>query len=43
VLRDVELVKGVSLKKGDRFETLADVGEGGCRIRYRGKTYNVAE
>jgi hypothetical protein len=43
VLRDVEVVKGVSLKKGERFETLGDLGEGACRIRYRQKTFTVAE
>jgi hypothetical protein len=41
VQRDVEVVKGVSLKKGERFETLGDLGEGACRIRYRRKTYVV--
>jgi hypothetical protein len=43
VLRNVDIVKGLSLKKGDRFETVADLGEGSCRIRYQKKTYVVAE
>ena len=42
VLREVEVVKGVHLKKGERFETLDDLGEGGCRIRYRTKIYVVS-
>jgi hypothetical protein len=33
----------LAMKKGQRFDTIADRGEGGCRIRFQKKTYEVNE
>jgi len=39
---DTPASKGIVIKKGSKFEMLAVLGEGGCRIRFQGREYGLA-